>query len=618
VFVKTKRSTLWLFLVAGFNTSPAMAQTAAENGEAEPVTAVIATPTIDSLRFVGHNRVLDTTSSLANGWITLGDDGLLVRWSASGVPQAWNRIDDARHLVRAAGQLAVLTDGALVPLDESTLQGGEPDAHDNFVVCAHDDRFWRWSTGNALYRYSGTSTPAVLHPAFDPAPEALCVVAGDKSMLVWLDGDELRVMTDDGVANAWPWSYATPSLVTVEGEPVAVSTDDNGERILVRLTDGQASTPGATETRSGCFAWAETGGSDCGPETPEQWITDAQLPQVVVPVRSVVSGESWIAAWSGGWFVVRPDATSVAVHSVGTDSMVGVVGGLSPRILVCRQRGENVELAALSPHDGAEVTTVSLSSCPVQPWFGDDAFMGATPEGTVLFQADTFSPGTVDNAVSASAPWGRNQITFVLGRVFDPSCPAQTAWTLERRAAEGEPEPVLGAQCATEAELRPLLDESGQIAGSVVMLREPRRWRSRGFALAGTALFDLTYRTDRPGELRWVYGADGTVEVDDFEQMTTGVASDDTWLRVPLHVHRGSTPITLGTESLRLERPEGSVQCGGSGAGWWCFDAQAFWVSESLARQVVLVMSDGRVLGAQHPEFVERQRNTPFASIADR
>ena len=618
MFLKTKRSTQRLLLAAGFYASSAIAQTAAENGEAEPVTQAVASPTIDSLRFVGHNRVTDTTPSSANGWITLGDDGLLVRWSASGVPQAWNRIDDARHLVRSAGQLAVVTDTALVPLDETTLQDGEPEAHDNFVVCSHDDRFWRWNTGEALYRHSGASTPAELHPAFDPAPEALCVIAGNESMLVWLDGDELRVIADDGAANAWPWSYATPSLVAVDGEPVAVSTDDNGERILVRLSDGQAPAPGAAEIRSGCFAWAATGGSDCGPETPEQWITQAQLPQVVVPVRSVISGDSWIAAWPGGWFVVRADAVSVAVHSVGTDTMVGVVGGASPRILVCRQQGENVELAALSSDDGAEIASVSLGSCPVQPWFGDDAFMGATPEGTVLFQADTFSRGTVENAVSASAPWGRNRITFVLGRVFDPSCPAQMAWTLERRAAEGEPEPVLGAQCATEAELRPLLDESGQIAGSVVMLREPRRWRSRGFALAGTALFDLTYRTDRPGELRWVYGEDGTVQVDDFEQLTTGVASDDTWLRVPLNVHRGTTPVTLGTESLRLQRPEGTVECGGSGTGWWCFDAEAFWVSESVARQVVLVMSDGHVFGAQHTEFVERRRNTPFASIVDR
>ena len=326
----------------------------------------------------------------------------------------------------------------------------------------------------------------------------------------------------------------------------------------------------------------------------------------------------WTATWPGGWFVVGAPAAEVQVFSAASDTIMGVTGGDTPRILACRAEDSSTQLLALSPLDGTEVARVTLGECPGRPWFGDDTFMGATSEGTVLFQDDVFTQSTLDSMVSASAPWGRNEITFVLARVFDPSCPAQLAWTLERRAAEGEPEPVLGAQCATEAELRPLVDDAGSIAGSVVMLRESRRWRIRGFALAGTALFDLTYNTSQPGELRWVYGADGSVQVDDFEQLTTRIRSGEGWARQALHVHRGSTPVTLGSESLLVERAAGRVECGGSGTGWWCYDDASFWVSDSIERQVVLVLSDGRVVGAQHPEFRERRRETPFAPVVDR
>jgi hypothetical protein len=512
----------------------------------------------------------------------------------------------------------VLTDEAVVALDDSTLESGLREPHDNFVRCADDNRFWRWRNGGELLHDAGLQETEALHPAFEPVPEAMCVVAGNQAMLVWLDGDELRVIVDDGVTHTWPWSLATPSLAAVDGVPVAIATDEEGARVVVSLRDGLAASVDSREVISGCLAWDESGLSACGLPTPEHWVTQSLLPQVIVPVRSVVTDDVWIATWPGGWFVIGAATSPVIVHSAETGTMLGVTGGTTPRVLVCRATNEGAALLALSVEDGAEVASVSLSECPARPWFGDNAFMGATPEGSILFQEDAFSLATVDSAVSASAPWGRNQITFVLGRVFDPSCPGQLAWTLERRVAEGEPEPVLGAQCATEAALRPLLDESGQIAGSVVLLRESRRWRSRGFALAGTALFDLTYRTDHPEELRWIYGANGTVEIDDFAQLNTRVASGDTWSRVPLHVHRGSTPVTLGTESLRLVRAGGTVDCGGSSAGWWCFDHESFWVTESIARQVVLTLSDGRVVGAQHPEFGERRRDTPFATIVDR
>jgi hypothetical protein len=614
--MKLPRPFAAVLLMTLFFTPRATAQPAADSNVAEASSGALSAPTIASLRFVGHHRVLDTTAA-QDGWYTLGDDGLVVRWSSAGVPQAWNRIDDARYLVRWAGQLAALTNESLVAMDESTLEAGLREPHDNFVRCAGDDRFWRWRNGGELLHDSGLRGTETLHPAFEPVPEALCVVAGNQSMLVWLDGDELRVLQDDGSTRTLPWPLATPTLAAIDGDPVALATSEEGERVAVNLRDGLPASVEAREVSSGCLAWDESGGSACGPPTPEHWVTQSLLPQVIVPLRSVATDNTWIASWPGGWFVLDAAATTVMVRSAETGTLLGVTGGITPRVLMCRASNDGAQLVALSVHDGAEVASISLSECPGRHWFGDDAYMGSTPEGSLLFQDDAFALATVDSAVSASAPWGRNQITFVLGRVFDPSCPAQAAWTLERRAAEGEPEPILGAQCATEAILRPLLGDSGQIAGSVVLLRESRRWRSRGFALDGAALFDLTYRTDHPEELRWVYGTNGTVEVDDFAQLSTRVASGDSWSRVALNVHRGSTPVTLGTESLRMVRADGAVDCGGSSTGWWCFDEESFWVTEGIARQVVLVMSDGRLLGAQHPEFGERRRNTPFATIVD-
>lgn len=531
----------------------------------------IATLPEPAARVVGHEVVVDALQLEDGHSVTLGADGLVVRWDGQG-PAAWTRVDGAARLVADADRLVVVGDTSRLVVDDHLMAIERVD-HDLAVICEGADPVWIRDADGWTALGAGATLPAIDERIDEPR----CSVIDGEPWLAGFDGPDAVVIGYVGTApvtTRLPWdSGRRPTVAGYRGDVVLVAD----ERRVISATTATTVDDVVAPHITWCSDRSETPTSPC--REPRATF-EAPVPVARAPIDVVWDERSVTIVERHGWLHVRPTRDRTSLRARAHHRLDGVVFGADAAIgaaLVCETTGATSRWTLQSLESGEAIALIDVDGVCVDdapsgdgPLFGTTASSIVEPAGQRSLRATTLASLGLEGRtlLGATSAVGRSGRRFVLTRRFDAACPVARFELLQ--VVTGEPAHLISdLGCATDAALGELRLADGT-SGLVIDLEDASGRVALGFRASGHAAAIVQVPVGARRIDRLTLG-DGRASFDDPEvghrwDVANGVAASAPLLVTDAGTHRAwldadGVVLERDGDRLRIQRAGVHVLC---------------------------------------------------------
>ena len=551
----------------------------------------------------GH-RTVEQVVSDELGFTTLGDDGVVMTWTADDVAvQAWTQLEGVERIATSGTHVLAVTASSAVLYERRTLREIEELAIAAFTECAGANGIWYWA--DDLIQYVGASGRVEIdYPDAVPLERAVCAVDNGHPTLSWYeDGrafgvwpthavDPVTSEIVDGVysepalISSAPWTHpADPVAVWADGAPVFLPSGENTS--LATSADGSRSIslepPRSVDPTDCAFADSAL---ECADNSSEPFALAAG-----VRVVGAASGsDRLLLVEAHGWTTMLGSGREEPLVSRFTDPALRTLawGADASWVLTCTTSADGGVLELVDLTGSGSNAAEEVESCDVRVFSGAD---GTTIRGgRELFDVTEgdlrrVSAGT---AIAATPVIAGTTQRFVLSAVHDPAC-GQRAVELRRRFADGDEAWLSGPLCASAHWVVPY--SGTETSGFALISQSPSSFAVEVWSWSGDFVRSETRSVEEgvpalSGPLR-VREVDGLLHVDDVSLRTT-VSFGEAVGEGPLWLADGTF-----AEPNGLSRAEDALRVWVLGEDALVSVGGDVWCSESLQRMLVVTDREG-------------------------